>query len=389
MSVRRNVRGKWFYRKRVKKPDGIRVEISGTPSRNTKLAAEAAERAHIDRVLDPSPVPINRKEVPRFEEWFNGRFWNEWVIGRKNKPGEVEAKRGIFEFHLRKPFGDLPLDEINDERIAQFRAALVKRDLSEKRINNVLAVLSKALHYAKRVRLIDFVPEIGLFRIERPEVAFLAFDEYRRLLEAARLDGEREWSIAIVLVGEAGLRIGEVKALRWQDVDLVGGTLTVAQQVRHGVIGTPKGRTRRVVPLTPLLAELLTASRARTGYVISGAELKTDQAPRSAMARICKRAELPDRGWHALRHSFGTHCAMFGVNPWSLMTWMGHKRIDETMRYVHVATAHRRPLPAPVLEAAGESDPDRRVLAMLARRCIHVASPAVSEIRSEELQVGN
>ena len=65
---------------------------------------------------------------------------------------------------------------------------------------------------------------------------------------------------------------------------------------------------------------------------------------------------------------------MFGVNPWSLMTWMGHKRIDETMRYVHVATAHRRPLPTPILAATNEPDPDRRVLAMLGRRCITVAS---------------
>ncbi len=51
------------------------------------------------------------------------------------------------------------------------------------------------------------------------------------------------------------------------------------------------------------------------------------------------------------------------------MTWMGHKRVDETMLYVHVAENHRRELPEPVLAAASlESDPDRRVLAMLDAR---------------------
>jgi len=70
-----------------------------------------------------------------------------------------------------------------------------------------------------------------------------------------------------------------------------------------------------------------------------------------------------------MRHGFGTHAAMFGVNPWKLMTWMGHKRIDETMLYVNFAEAHLRPLPEPILSAQrGQDDPDERVLSMLAAR---------------------
>ena len=60
---------------------------------------------------------------------------------------------------------------------------------------------------------------------------------------------------------------------------------------------------------------------------------------------------------------------MFDVNPWSLMTWMGHKTIEETMRYVHVANAHGRPIPKHVLDAVGsEIDPERRILKMLGAR---------------------
>jgi hypothetical protein len=77
---------------------------------------------------------------------------------------------------------------------------------------------------------------------------------------------------------------------------------------------------------------------------------------------------MPPRGWHTLRHSYGTHAARFGVNPWQLMEWMGHKRIDETMGYVHVAGRHRA-LPNELV-AAGmtETDPQQRVLAMLGAR---------------------
>ena len=84
------------------------------------------------------------------------------------------------------------------------------------------------------------------------------------------------------------------------------------------------------------------------------------------MARICRKAGLPVRYWHTLRHSLGTHAALFGVNPWRLQGWMGHKRIEETMLYVHLADDHARELPAEIRDAAiGEADPDARIVRML------------------------
>ena len=130
----------------------------------------------------------------------------------------------------------------------------------------------------------------------------------------------------------------------------------------------------------------------RTGNVIRNADgsLVTDSQARDAMYRICRLAGLLERGWHVMRHSFGTHAAMLGVNPWRLQSWMGHKRIDETMLYVHVAEAHRKEIPAAIFEAgAGEANPDRRVLAMLGRRCISVASPDEAAAVQEESRVVN
>ncbi len=85
--------------------------------------------------------------------------------------------------------------------------------------------------------------------------------------------------------------------------------------------------------------------------------------------RTCRFAGLPERGWHVLRHSFATHAAMFGINPWTLNAWMGHKAMEETMRYVHVAEHHHREIPE-VVAAAGEAERDvtKRVIAMLSAR---------------------
>jgi len=109
----------------------------------------------------------------------------------------------------------------------------------------------------------------------------------------------------------------------------------------------------------------------RRGYVVPNPDgtAMRDAQTSHATYRICRRAKLEERGCHVLRHTFGTHAALFGVNPWMLMRWMGHKRIDETMGYVNVAGAHARPTPPSTLTATAHIvDPNLRVLAMLGLR---------------------
>jgi len=374
MPVARGKDGRWRYRAMAEKPDGTRIRIHGSAPRhiNTKVAAQKAEYDHIDRIAHPERAPKPRKEVPTFKEWFNGRFWTEWVVSRKNKPSEVESKLSIYRVHLGPAFDELPLDEIDVAEIARFRAKLIESGKSDKTVNNVLAVLSKVLKYAEAARVIPHAPSVGLLKVERPEIIAWSLEEYARLLAAA-LALDPLWYAAVCLAGEAGLRIGEVRALDWRrDVDLVAGTLTINQQTRRGKTTTPKGRTRRTVPMTATLqAALRRLDTIRTGFVVRNPDgtAVNDNQTKYHCYRICRAAGLPEQGWHTLRHAYGTHAAMFGANPWKLMQWMGHKRIDETMLYVHFAEAHLRPLPEPVLGAQrSELDPDRRIIAMLDAR---------------------
>jgi integrase len=384
MPVRRDPRtGSWFYRKTVRLPDGRRVRIFGVPDLfglpDTKVGAVEAERRALERTFATGAPQAAKKEVPTFKEWFEGRFWREWVVGHRNKPSEKESKEGIFKVHLLPELGARRLDEIGAATIAQFRASLVEKELSPKRMNNVLAVLSKALRYAEEAAVIDKAPRVRLYRVERPEIEAWSFEEYGRLLAAAR--GEEMWHLAVLLGGDAGLRIGEIRALDWnRDIDLIGRTLTVNAQMRHGETGTPKGRTRRRIPMTPRLHQALrTLPTIRHGHVLRNPDGKALRDPQTSHAtyRLCRLAGLPERGWHVLRHCFGTHAALFGVNPWALMDWMGHKRVDETMLYVHFASAHGRPIPPEVLSAgeqSGETDPSRKTLVMLGARGSGVAA---------------
>jgi integrase len=120
-----------------------------------------------------------------------------------------------------------------------------------------------------------------------------------------------------------------------------------------------------------LVAVLKALPQVRVGRVVCGA----DGAPiiegvlKHGIYRVCQKAGLPLKSWHVLRHTFATHAARFGVNPWRLQAWLGHSSINMTMRYVHHVEEHGRPIPEEVL-AAGQSvvDPDERVIRMLGAR---------------------
>jgi integrase len=332
MPVRHDPRtGRCYFRVTVKTPNGNKLRLFGTPgvpgpyqdlAANETGAKAAEQRAIVQAFADAAKAehpPIEKEEVPTFGDWFNGRFWREWVVAQKNKPTEVRSKKIIYRLYLEPRFKDTPLDKIDVSAIAQLRADLVDAELSEKRSNNILAVLSKPLHYAAECNVIAKVPRMGLYKVERPEIEAWDFDEYVRILNAAKTAGD-DWYAAVCLAGEAGLRVGEVEALRWrEDVDLLARTITVRQQTCNGVTTTPKGRTRRTIPMTATLYQALKRmSVIREGFVVRNLDgsQKTDSEASCAIEWICRKAGLPVEYWHRMRHSYGTHAALFGVNPW-------------------------------------------------------------------------
>ena len=97
--------------------------------------------------------------------------------------------------------------------------------------------------------------------------------------------------------------------------------------------------------------------------------LSLRRALKHGVYRVCHKAGLPERTCYALRHTFATHAACFGVNPWRPQAWRGQSTINITMRQAHHVEEHDRPIPEDLL-AAGSlvADPDEHVVAMLSAR---------------------
>jgi integrase len=114
--------------------------------------------------------------------------------------------------------------------------------------------------------LIAKAPKVKGFKVKHNEYIteeqFLAFDEAERLIRAAAT----EWRTFIEVALKTGLRVGELLALKWEDVDVVAGQLVVRRTLWHGQEGPPKGGRNRKVPRPiPGLPGRTCAIEARAG----------------------------------------------------------------------------------------------------------------------------
>jgi integrase len=189
---------------------------------------------------------------------------------------------------------------------------------------------------AKKRELIEAVPEVEWLKAPRPEFDFLDFEEAERLV--AKADGE--WQAMILTALRTGMRQGELLALRWDDVDLVAGRITVRQNLVRGVIGTPKSGKGREIPLSNDAVRALKAQRHLRGEVVfcndDGDYFKKNEC-KHPLWRACKRAGLRRIGWHVLRHTFASHLVMKGVPIKVVQELLGHATIEMTMRYAHLS----------------------------------------------------
>ena len=364
MPVRRTPDGRWRYRVVVDLPNGQQIRISGSAPRhnNNKDAAKQVEKDHILRALAESEAAMKEppKEIPTVEEFSN--IYLE-VSQLKNKPSSVDTKEMLLRMHIKPKLGKLKLDAVSYAVIEDFKIALAKtpvanaakilgalkraesdssrrveglRMLSPKTINNCLTVLRRMLVIAYKRGLIEKVPEVEWLKTPKPEFDFFTFEEAERLLAAA----QGEWRTMILVGLRTGMRQGELLALRWEDVDLIAGRITVRQNAVWGVIGTPKsGRGREIALGEEVLAALKAHRHLRGALVFCAMDgsMLTSGEMKSPLWRACKRAALRRISWHVLRHTFASHLAMRGAPLKAIQELLGHATIMMTMRYAHLA----------------------------------------------------
>jgi integrase len=278
--------------------------------------------------------------VPTLEAFAND-FIDDYAEA-KNKASEVESKRSILRNHLVPALGHKRLDEITARDVEAYQGRKLKKEgLAAKTVNNHLAVLAKLLRTAKKWEVIRHVPDMENLALPPQDFRFLEFGEATRLLKAA----DDAWLPMVTVAVRTGLRLGELRALRWTDVDLQGGRLLVRRSVWKEIIGTPKSGKPREVPLSDEALRVLKAHKHLRGELVfcnEDGSMLTKGDCKWPLWRACKRADLERIGWHVLRHTFASHLVMRGATLKAIQELLGHSDIKMTMRYAHLSPDARR-----------------------------------------------
>lgn len=330
----------------------VEVYVAGERVRRFRDTEEEARRAEA-RILEGldgpgqhraprSPAKVARTNGVLTLAQFAPRFLRLYAKV-KNKPSEYDSKESKFRIHLVPEFGHLRLDQITSERLAEFASDRLEDDASPKTINNILTTMNMALKMAVEWGDLAKAPKIPWLEVPEAEFVFLDFAPVRALIDAAN---EPMWGEMVLVAVRTGLRLGELRALRAEDVDLKRKVLMVRKAAYKMKVGTPKTKaSRREVPLCESAVKALKARLAAGHKLVfcnEDGSLLTKEQCKWPLWRACDRAGLDRVGWHVMRHTFASHLAMRGRTLKEIQELMGHTTIKMTLRYAHLSPEVKR-----------------------------------------------
>ena len=282
------------------------------------------------------------KIVPTVEE-FVPRYIQEHCVADRLKPSSTHSTKQTLRRSVVPLIGNKRLNEVTNTDIQRIKAEMAH--LSPKTVNNTLSPLSMMLKKAVEWGVIDVMPcTVKLLKVAHDEAPFYDFDDYERIVEAARAFDAR-LHVAVLLGGDAGLRMGEVIALEWVRVNFVRGVLVVAQSEWRDQVTLPKGGRMREVKLTVRLLKALKDLRhLRGGRVLlldDGSSFNRETFRKWGMRAERKAGLAPTGRFHIYRHTFCAHLAMKGAPAMAIKELAGHSDLTTTMRYMHLSPAAR------------------------------------------------
>ena len=289
------------------------------------------------------------------------------------EPGTTYKRgNGTINGHVMDAIGDRPAAEITTRQIDHLLTRIARTGASPSTVNKYRAKIGAAFNYEMRESTYNLPrnPAADADRRKEPKPGALVYYSVEEIEALARAleDGlqrdprfpavndeervrrraeDQQDAEMVRVAAYAGLRQGELLALRWRDVDFTGHALTVARAMSAGVEGTTKsGRVRRV-PMPDQAAAALERMSKREDYTARDELVFCNLYGRpldgSALRRRFKRARdavgLRPLRFHDLRHTYGSLLAAHGVDLVTIQAAMGHSALSTTSRYLHAKPA--------------------------------------------------
>lgn len=298
----------------------------------------------------------------QYKQWLDE--WLENYVKPVAKHRTYTRYADIVRVHVAVALGERDMSALSPLELQRFTAQLLccgnkktGKGLSANSVNGIITVVQISL---KAARLAGALDEYSADKIRRPKVrekrvqCFTAAEQKR--MEQSILTQNDPGLYGVLLCLYSGLRIGELLALEWRDIDWANGTISVNRSCHDGKDGgvftritePPKTESScRTIPVPARLLPLLRAwqKQSRSDCVVAAANGK--RVPVRTYQRtfevFLQRLRLPHRGFHALRHTFATRALECGMDVKTLSEILGHKNAAVTLnRYAHSLPEHKR-----------------------------------------------
>ncbi len=282
----------------------------------------------------------------------------QWLvqIKKKRKYSTFAKYDTVYRTHLEKQAGFCVLSaEKAPECFAKIFDHLSEKELSGSMQKSVCCVANQIFHFANK-NYFSNVPMLeGPPVTEKKKSApVLSGAEQKKLLSCI-YNGLDSFGTAVLLCLHTGLRLGELCALRWEDLDLGNRTLTVNRTVQRITMKGCRTKTvlmetdpksessRRIIPLTAEMAGLLARLDTSRSYVFGGEKPLEPRTMQYRFRKMLRKSKIDGRKFHALRHTFATNCVENGMDVKSLSEILGHSDVKITLnRYVHPTMDSKR-----------------------------------------------
>lgn len=293
----------------------------------------------------------------KYKEWLT--TWLENYVKPTHKIRTYDLYKQTVEKKIVPYLGNHDMDELTPIVVQRYVADMIEKGnlrtgkgLSSNSVNGIISVIQSSLHTAYRLGLTkEYIGD----KIQRPKTFEKRIECFttaeQKKIEEAVMSGKKQKFFGIVICLYTGLRIGELLALTWGDVDFDKGEVSISKSCycgKHGrvVDGVKTEHSKRVIPLSKQILKILRLMKKDSDceYVISshGKPITTRSYQRS-FEILQDKLHIRCRGFHALRHTFATRALEFGMDVKTLSEIMGHKNSTITLnRYAHSLSEHKR-----------------------------------------------
>jgi len=269
----------------------------------------------------------------------------EEIVRSDIKQSTYAYYSGMLQNHIMPRLGGRKLCGLTQKDIRIFVDSLTQTGLGPGAVRGVFGLLNRLLTMAveKGALLVNPCKAISLPKGTAPNIEALTGTEQKKLEQAALHD---KHGISVLLALYTGMRIGEICALKWEDINLETGILHVRRTVqriacRDGnsktkiVFDTPKSeKSNRLIPLPSQLQAILSElyTRSENEYVVScRGGFAEPRTVRYRYYRILKKAGIKPVHFHTLRHTFATRCMELRFDVTTLSRLLGHSSVKMTL----------------------------------------------------------